>query len=209
MCNMRTEEIPMDSISHTRVGTFLLDHVEAETGVTFDTKAFLYGNLKPDLTGTYLTKRHYPSLMFEEVMDKIRSFSERYEISADAINDDRSLAVDLGEICHYITDFFCFPHNDDIYDHCLLRHYIYEKRIAAGLRRRLTWEKFETWVSEAPQIWTVEDLIDYLKAEHETYRAKAHHCIADDLEHICRVTVSVVIALIHACGARLSQPAMA
>ena len=196
----------MDSISHTRVGTFLLNYVEASTGVAFDTKAFLYGNLKPDLTGTYLTKRHYPSLMFEEVMDKIRAFSAGYEIGAE---NGRSLSVDLGEICHYITDFFCFPHNDDIYHHCLLRHYIYEKRIAAGLKRRLTYEKFLDWVAEAPQIWSVEDLIAYLTAEHEAYRAKERHCIQDDLEHICRVTVCVVIALIHACGVRMSAPAIA
>lgn len=193
----------MDSISHTRVGNLLLDYVEESTGVAFDTKAFLYGNLKPDLTGTYLTKRHYPSLMFDEVMDKIRTFSAGYEIGAE---NGRSLSVDLGEICHYITDFFCFPHNDDIYDHCLLRHYLYEKRIAAGLRRRLTREKFEGWVAEAPQIWTVEDLIDYLKTEHEAYRAAERHNIADDLEHICRVCVSVVIALIHACGRCTAAP---
>lgn len=193
----------MDSISHTRVGTFLLDYVEESTGVAFDTKAFLYGNLKPDLTGTYLTKRHYPSLMFEEVMDKIRTFSAGYEIGAE---NGRSLSVDLGEICHYITDFFCFPHNDDIYHHSLLRHYLYEKRIAAGLKRRLTYEKFLDWVAEAPQIWSVEDLIEYLKAEHEAYRVKARHCIQDDLEHICRVCVSVVIALIHACGRCTAAP---
>lgn len=196
----------MDSISHTRVGTFLLDYVEESTGVAFDTKAFLYGNLKPDLTGTYLTKRHYPSLMFDEVMDKIRTFSAGYEIGAE---NGRSLSVDLGEICHYITDFFCFPHNDDIYNHCLLRHYIYEKRIAAGLKRRLTYEKFLSWVEEAPQIWSVEDLIDYLRTEHEAYRAKAQHCIQDDLEHICRVTVCVVIALIYACGHREQVPQLA
>ena len=52
-------------------------------------------------------------------------------------------------------------------------------------------------------------LIDYLKAEHELYRAAPRHSIQDDLEHICRVTVCVVTALIHACGARMEMPAIA
>ena len=91
----------MDSISHTRVANLLLAHIETETGVTFDANAFRYGNLKPDLTGTYLTKRHYPSIMFEEVKDKIRTFCRNYALGD--VNG-RELSVDLGEICHYLTD---------------------------------------------------------------------------------------------------------
>lgn len=119
-------------------------YVEDTCGVTFDGSAFRYGNLKPDLTGTYLTKRHYPSIMYDEVMDKIRRFVDTYTI--EQVNG-RDLSVDLGEICHYLTDFFCYPHNDDIYDHNLLAHYIYEKRIALGIRRRLTEQDFNRWVA--------------------------------------------------------------
>ena len=183
----------MDSVSHTRVGNFLLEYVEMTAGVSFDTAAFLYGNLKPDLTGTYLTKRHYPSLMFEEVMEKIRTFSTSHEIG---MENERSLSVDLGEICHYITDFFCFPHNDDIYHRNLLHHYIYEKRIAAGLRRRLTREKFLEWVAEVPTLYSVKDLISYIQTAHNRYRQSERHCIADDLEHICQMCVIVVTSLI-------------
>ena len=54
----------MDSVSHTTVAHYLLDYVETTNGVSFNRKAFMFGNLKPDLKGEYLTKRHYPSLMF-------------------------------------------------------------------------------------------------------------------------------------------------
>ena len=103
----------MDSVSHTRVANLLLAYVEETCGIVFDENAFRYGNLKPDLTGTYLTKRHYPSLMFDEVMEKIRRFADTYTIEQ---SNRRDLSVDSGEICHYLTDFFCYPHNDDIYD---------------------------------------------------------------------------------------------
>ena len=104
----------MDSVSHIRVANLLMDYVEQTCGVTFDPSGFVYGNLKPDLTGTYLTKRHNPSIMMDEVMDKIRAFAEKYTI---APTNGRELSVDLGEICHYMTDFFTYPHNDDIYTH--------------------------------------------------------------------------------------------
>ena len=55
----------MDSVSHIRVANLLMDYVEQTCGVTFDPSGFVYGNLKPDLTGTYLTKRHNPSIMMD------------------------------------------------------------------------------------------------------------------------------------------------
>ena len=113
----------MDSVSHIRVAHLLLDYVEQTCGVTFDQSGFVYGNLKPDLTGTYLTKRHNPSIMMDEVMEKIRAFTEKYTIGP--VNG-HELSIDLGEICHFMTDFFTYPHNDDIYDRNLLAHYVYE-----------------------------------------------------------------------------------
>ena len=158
----------MDSISHTRVANLLLAHIQENAGVTFDANAFRYGNLKPDLTGTYLTKRHYPSLMFDEVMDKLRAFCSNYTLR-DA--NGRDLSVDLGEICHYLTDFFCYPHNDDLYPHGLLAHYIYEKRVAMRLSRSLTKEHFEGWVDGVVAPYTVEGLISRIQALHDKYRA--------------------------------------
>ena len=125
----------MDSVSHIRVANLLMDYVEQTCGVTFDQSGFIYGNLKPDLTGTYLTKRHNPSIMMDEVMEKIRAFTRKYTIGR---TNGRELSVDLGEICHYMTDFFTYPHNDDIYEHNLLAHYVYEKRVSLVIRRRMT-----------------------------------------------------------------------
>ena len=190
----------MDSISHTRVANLLLAHIEAETGVTFDTNAFRYGNLKPDLTGTYLTKRHYPSIMFEAVKDKIRTFCQNYTI--EDVNG-RDLSVDLGEICHYLTDFFCYPHNDDIYPHNLLAHYIYEKRVALCLGHSLTQAHFEGWVSDVVAPFTVEALISRIETLHAKYHALPQHGIVSDMEFICQVTtlcVKGVINIAYASG---------
>lgn len=172
----------MDSVSHIRVANLLLDYVEQTCGVTFDQSGFVYGNLKPDLTGTYLTKRHNPSIMMDEVMDKIRAFTEKYTIGP---NNGRELSVDLGEICHYMTDFFTYPHNDDIYDHNLLAHYLYEKRVALVIRRRLTEARFEKWASPIIPPTSVDALVNRITALHDSYRAEGRrHGIDDDLLHI-------------------------
>ena len=154
----------MDSVSHIRVANLLMDYVEQTCGVTFDQSGFIYGNLKPDLTGTYLTKRHNPSIMMDEVMEKIRTFTRKYTIGR---TNGRELSVDLGEICHYMTDFFTYPHNDDIYEHNLLAHYVYEKRVALVIRRRMTEDKFEKWASPIIPPTTVDTLVNRISTMHE------------------------------------------
>ena len=184
----------MDSVSHIRVANLLMDYVEQTCGVTFDQSGFVYGNLKPDLTGTYLTKRHNPSIMMDEVMEKIRTFTEKYTI---APTNGRELSVDLGEICHYMTDFFTYPHNDDIYTHNLFAHYVYEKRVALVIRRRMTEAKFEKWAEPIIPPTTVDALISRIGDMHDAYRAPGrHHGINDDLEHICKATAMVVLSII-------------
>ena len=188
----------MDSVSHIRVAHLLLDYVEQTCGVTFDQSGFVYGNLKPDLTGTYLTKRHNPSIMMDEVMEKIRAFTEKYTIGP--VNG-HELSIDLGEICHFMTDFFTYPHNDDIYDRNLLAHYVYEKRVALVIRRRMTEAKFEQWAS-------VDALINRIGAMHDEYRAAGrHHGIDDDLIHICRATAMVVLSIISIVYEQVDVPA--
>lgn len=195
----------MDSVSHIRVANLLLDYVEQTCGVTFDQSGFVYGNLKPDLTGTYLTKRHNPSIMMDEVMEKIRAFTEKYTIGP--VNS-RELSVDLGEICHYITDFFTYPHNDDIYDRSLFAHYVYEKRVALVIRRRMTEARFEQWVSPLIPPMSVDALIHRIGAMHDTYRAPGRrHGINDDLINICRATALVVLSIINIVYEQVEVPA--
>lgn len=193
----------MDSISHTRVARYLLGHIEETCGVTFDQSAFYYGNLKPDLTGTYLTKRHYPSLMFEEVMDKIRTFVATYTISQ---TNGRALSTDLGEICHYITDFFTYPHNDDIYHRCLLAHYIYEKRISLRIGKRIDKEKFEKWVAPVETYNDAEELISQIRKLHLAYiHETERHCIANDMTYICKACKMVAMSIINMTYAGKNQ----
>lgn len=195
----------MDSVTHIRVANLLMDYVEQTCGVTFDQSGFLYGNLKPDLTGTYLKKRHNPSIMMDEVMDKIRDFTKKYTIGAVNGHD---LSVDLGEICHFMTDFFTYPHNDDIYDRNLLAHYIYEKRVGLVIRRRITEAKFEQWASPIIPPTSVDALISRISTMHNDYCAAGHrHGIDDDLIHICRATAMVVLSIINILYEEVEVPA--
>lgn len=183
----------MDSVSHTKVARLLLAYIEETCGVTFDTAAFIYGNLKPDLTGTYLKKRHNPSVMYDEVMDMIRDFTEAHTIRT---TNGHDLSVELGVLCHYITDFFTFPHNDDLYDRNLLAHYIYEKRTSLRISSRIDARKFERWAGPVIPPFTVEALIGRIGDMHARYREE-RHCISNDIVYICQITTMLVLSIIN------------
>lgn len=197
----------MDSLSHTRVAKLLLAYVEENCGVAFDEAGFLYGNLKPDLTGTYLTKRHYPSVMYDEIMGRLKDFLEKYTLSD---YNGYALSEDLGVICHYLTDFFCYPHNDDIYDRNLLMHYIYEKRICVKLRYRLTVERFDNWADPIVPADSYEALEARIAELHHRYKYyTVHHCIENDLQYITQVVTILLLSVIRIAYVSEAVPAAA
>lgn len=184
----------MDSVSHTKVARILLGYVEDSCGVQFDHAAFVYGNLKPDLKGEYFKKRHYPSVMLEEVIERIKTFAAKYQIG---FENGRELSVELGVICHYMTDFFCYPHNDDIYNRNLLAHYIYEKRISLRLGKKIDEEKFMQWVNPITPPVTLDALIKSIRDMHNEYiKQTDKHCIKNDLICISRILALVVMSMI-------------
>lgn len=183
----------MDSVSHTHIARLLLPYIEAQTGIVIDQTAFFYGNLKPDLTGTYLTVRHYPSLMMEEVIHRIYVFCDKYTI--EEAQTSRDFVVDLGEICHYITDFFTYPHNDDIYHKNLLQHYIYEKRMTWGLSRRLTQTTYDELVLNLTPSLRIDQLVDRLRTTHDAYKIHAS-TIQTDLAFISKMVTMVAVSIL-------------
>ncbi len=190
--------MPMDSRSHTNVARCLLDYIEQNQRVEFNRKAFYFGNLKPDLKGEYFNRnqRHYPSLMFDDVMDKIRDFVAQFTIEE---SGTRRFCEALGEICHYITDFFCYPHNDTIYEHGLLAHYIYEKRQGIRIKTHVNSEKFQDLADGSCETVScdTEALVSEIKEKHAAYTEQKKHNISDDVHHICAILVTLVSSIIH------------
>lgn len=87
-----------------------------------DRKAFFYGNIKPDLSSKCLRNPH----LLENYLFIVADSSNRL---IEENPPQKEFSVDLGVICHYICDFFCYSHlNHKIY-HMLFSHFKYEVRL--------------------------------------------------------------------------------
>ena len=155
-------------------------------------KAFYVGSLLPDCRPSFLTIRHEYDETFDMVEHKIRSLMEGQGRRPE---DSMRYMIDLGQIFHYIADYFTFPHNRNypgsLKDHCIyvkylkfrLRTYIQEKGHALGTGERLG-------------LHSVEEILNYIRRNHMEYM-KASRSVEEDCEYITRVCLQVLTAMVY------------
>lgn len=106
----------MNFFTHISMGKSIYKHLCKEFPLIEN--AFIYGNIKPDLEHLsphlYQTHNYY-------VMEQIKKLSN-FEGTL------QEFSTSLGEICHYICDFFCIYHQDESRYHKLHKHFLYEMK---------------------------------------------------------------------------------
>lgn len=88
---------------------------------------FLYGNIKPDLPSP--TRIHHT---LENCLYTVCEYSNEL-MEADLSTEE--FAIRLGEVCHYVSDFFCYYHLNEKIHNKNLRHFFYEIRLHIELYR--------------------------------------------------------------------------
>lgn len=187
--------------SHISLAGFLVRGLENDI-LSRRWKAFYVGSLLPDCRPSFLTVRHEYDETFELVEDKIRRLVEDTKHRpADSVR----YMIDLGQVFHYIADYFTFPHNShypgNLKDHCA-----YEKYLKRRLRSYIREGDAVFHTEEARQLGSVEDILGYIRKNHQEYM-KNLHSVEEDCEYITRVCSQVLAAM--ACLAELPELAYA
>ena len=90
--------------------------------VPLDKKAFLYGNIKPDLTKSILKNSHIMDNYLIYVCNQTKDLM-RGELS------EKEFSYELGKVCHYVCDFFCRYHvSKELFDQ-YKAHFFYELKL--------------------------------------------------------------------------------
>lgn len=87
--------------------------------VDLDKHSFAYGNIKPDLPSVERKHHTLDNYLFE-----VRDQSS-YLINCQSI-PEKDFSVCLGEICHFVCDFFCYYHTNEKLHNKPLHHFFYE-----------------------------------------------------------------------------------
>lgn len=195
--------MPLRKKSHISLAKYIVEDMEVPV-MTTHRKAFYLGSILPDCKPSFITQRHEFFGTFDMVQERIRSLSLDSDLM---IQNARAFMRRLGEIVHYIADYFTFPHNVT-YEGGFKEHCAYEKelkfklveyvRSGEAFRERIDVQYFDT-----PQA-----ICRFVRRAHDEY-LQMQHVVAEDCEYIVRVCHQVVQAILNlvnkALGAELTK----
>lgn len=166
-------------------------------------KAFYVGSILPDCKPSFITKRHEIHETFGLVEKRIHKLTQGYDSPKEL---STMYFEKLGEVIHYIADYFTFPHNKE-YPGTMAEHCMYEGELKHKLRayiRNFDEKKIQTWkrnlqMEDLSRFQSVADICDFLREEHRNYIRRGHHSVEEDCKYIVGICSKVAMAIIHVC----------
>ena len=153
-------------------------------------RSFYLGNILPDCKPSFVTVRHEYDKTFDLMAEMLRALAEEDGYWS---MDTAQYMRDLGQIVHYIADYFTYPHNThfpgNIKDHC-----VYEEHLKHGLRAYIREGKAVFYTGNTRRMRSVDEILAYIREEHEAYMS-APRSVEDDCAYITRVSSQVLAAL--------------
>lgn len=167
--------------SHITLASYLMNS-EGMTQLSTHKKAFYLGNLLPDCTPSFLTRRHNMEETFAILKKELRLLVEHYDHTKGITS---YFCRHLGIILHYVADYFTYPHNP-FYPGNLKAHCRYEEALKHQIRSyvKSSYAVRERANSEKPK--TVEQICQHIQAMHVQY-ANSIHSTFNDCTFITRV----------------------
>ena len=184
----------------------LARHIVAISGMqSFEKhkKAFYVGSVLPDCKPSFITKRHEITGTFELVEHGIEKLTQGYREIGEL---STAYFTRLGEVVHYIADYFTFPHNKE-YQGSMKQHCIYEGELKHALRsyiQNIRLNDLQRWktelkIDDLAGFHNTVDICNFLREEHGKYIHKENHSMQEDLKYIVGVCSRVVMAILHVC----------
>jgi hypothetical protein len=111
--------------THIYMAKILYHHLAEE--IPLDKRAFAYGNIKPDLPSPQRKNHTLENYLAQACICAEQLMEEEVDV--------KDFSVNLGVVCHFVCDFFCYYHlEDEIHDR-KLKHFLYELTLHWKLHR--------------------------------------------------------------------------
>lgn len=180
--------------SHYTIGKTIHKYILDNVGVNLSLSDIRYGCIIPDFKPRFISIPHYKSKSFETVAQMILSLqNSNFYMSSKQMS---SFSTDLGVILHYITDYFCYPHNDAKTDK-MPYHIFYEIALNRELKKYLASPSWMMDMSlEAKGLSKYRtSVIDLIEEKHNQYLKETPSLLNDviyGLQCCCMVASKVI-----------------
>ena len=179
--------------SHVSLSRYLLDHIDSEL-LENHRKAFIVGSVLPDCKPSFVTTKHN----MEETFDMVCEFIRKLTVNSDDYKKiSTAYCRKLGEVTHYLADYFTFPHNKT-FDGTLRQHNSYEKHLKNELKAFVQEGKAEAYAEHVIHFETLNQLLEYIKVHHRRYM-NCKRSVEEDIHYILSVCYQVFQGLFQLC----------
>ena len=155
----------MNKASHVILGNFLCERLKYEYGIHLNKENFLLGNILPDISAKFLIKPHILKNYHMQIKRLIQNMLDEEQTS---VFSGKRFSRNLGIICHYYADFFCYPHNSK-YTGDIASHFKYERDLFLFLAGGFLKNDEASDVHYPTQEATAEIIFERFKSLHDTY----------------------------------------
>ena len=145
--------------------------------------SFYIGSILPDIKPSFVYKRHEMEGTYQDIRRHIERLSEGKKLVEK--KKSRKYYMDLGQISHYLADYFTYPHNR-IYPGSLKDHCSYEEKLKRDLRSYITSGEVQNHRPEKTEFKNAGSLCDVIQKAHDDYLVRKHD-VEDDIHHIIEV----------------------
>ena len=160
--------------SHLSLAVYLIDNMDSSLLINHR-KAFLLGSILPDCRPSFVTTKH----------------------SHDYKRISTAYVRKLGEVTHYIADYFTYPHNE-VFDGNIKDHCIYEKNLKEALKSYIDSEQIYINKSFIDSFRKPEDICRLIKNLHAQY-VSGRSTVNNDCIYIvamCHIIVGGILKLL-------------
>ena len=173
--------------SHIALANYLL-HQMPESEVHKHKLSFYLGSILPDIKPSFIYKRHE----YFGTIDDVRKLAEdMVNRKTTSKRKKRKYYRDLGQLSHYLSDYFTFPHNINFED-TMTEHIHYENRLKHGLRAHV--KKVKRTPRRNIELPTHKEIFDFIEKQHAEY-LKNKSNVENDIRNIIEVNRQAIAAI--------------
>lgn len=200
------EEEKMRKKSHISLARHIVS-ISEEQHLDKHKMAFYVGSILPDCKPSFLTQRHEINGTFDLVAEGIERLTEGYQ-NLEQLST--AYFTRLGEVLHYIADYFTYPHNKE-YAGNMKEHCVYEGQLKHELRtyiRSISEKDMKQWrqnlqAEDLMRFQSEEDICEFIKKEHRHYIRRGVHSVQEDCRYIVRICSEIALAILGLCMRRI------
>lgn len=169
--------------SHISLARYIVNSLEDEE-LKKHKLSFYIGSILPDIKPSFIYKRHEITGTYPALKEHIKRLSEGEKL-IDKKKKGRKYYMDLGQVSHYLADYFTFPHNK-IYAGGFKEHCSYEEKLKRDLKTYLEGREAAKQKLKEIEFTNAQNLCEFIQKAHDEYLTKKHN-VESDIQHIVEI----------------------